>query len=417
MSAIRAAARFAVTLALFTVTAMTCPALAATPPELQRGQYLVRAGDCASCHTAEGGKPYAGGRPIQTPFGVIYSTNLTPDANTGIGRWSNDDFYRAMHDGVRRDGQYLYPAFPYPWFTKLTRGDVDAIRAYLASVEAVQQKNLQTKLIWPLNWRGAMAAWNLLYFHKGGFKATANHSAAWNRGAYLVRGPGHCGLCHTPKNTLGAVEKSEALSGGNAGEGWFASSLTGDVRDGVGAWSAADIVEYLRTGSNARTAAAGPMVKVVQNSTTYLSDSDLAAIADYLKDNAPSEVHSDVQATAYGGAAFVRGEALYQDNCTGCHMADGGGVKRVFPALKGSAAIQAKTADTVIHVVLTGAKMADPPSSPTGMAMPGFARKFDDGELADVVNYIRHAWGNSAPLVTVDEVSKMRKAEAPHASR
>jgi len=412
MGATKTATWFAEFIGLWIVLAMSTLAQAAPTGAIERGQYLARAGDCTSCHTADKGRPFAGGRPIVTPFGTIYSTNLTPDPQTGIGRWSSDDFYRAMHDGIRRDGKHLYPAFPYPWFTRLTRSDVDAIRAFLATVEPVQQKNLPTKLVWPLNWRGGMAVWNMLYFHEGEFREDKTKTAAWNRGAYLVQGLGHCGLCHTPKNALGATEKDRALFGGDAGAGWFASSLSDDLRDGVGAWSTAEIAEYLRTGSNANTAAAGPMTEVVQNSTQYLSDSDLTGIADYLKNGAPPRQSKTMEMTDLGGAALARGEALYLDNCTACHMDDGGGLAHAFPPLKGSAAIQAEVPDTVIHVVLTGAKMADPPSKPTGLAMPAFDRKFDDQQLADVVNYIRHAWGNSAPLVTAGEVSEIRKTVA-----
>ena len=230
---------------------------------LERGRYLVAAGDCAACHTADGGQPFAGGRAIPTPFGTIYSTNITPDKETGIGRWSNQEFYKAMHEGVRRDGKRLYPAFPYPSYTKVGVDDVRAIKAYLDALPPVKQQNKPSELPWPLSIREVMAGWNALYFHEGTYRTDPNKSAQWNRGAYLVEGLGHCGACHTPKTPLGGPKKNERLEGGY-GEHWYASSLTGDLRDGLGAWSAQEIVEYLKTGSNAKAAAAGPMAEVGQ---------------------------------------------------------------------------------------------------------------------------------------------------------
>ena len=375
---------------------------------IDRGHYLARVGDCASCHTAPGGKDLAGGLPISTPFGVIYSKNITPDPDTGIGKWSKDDFYNAMHRGRDDEGKHLYPAFPYPWFTKLSRADVDAIKDYLGSVEPVKQKNKAPELPWPLSWRAVLAGWNLLFFHEGEMKPNPAKSAEWNRGAYLVEGAGHCAACHTPKNVLGADKKGKALQGGSAGEHWFAPSLTGDVRDGIGDWSIAEIAEYLKTGSNAKSASAGSMTDVVRNSTQYLSDADLQAIAVYLKDiPAPS---GEAKTTVLAGEAMTRGEAIYLDNCTGCHMADGGGIAKVFPPLKLSAAIQATGPGTVIHVVLGGETMAATKPKPAALTMPGFAEKLSNRQIADVVNYIRNAWGNRGSLVDADTVADVRKA-------
>ena len=396
-------------ISLSLVPAVRVSAQGATFSNIAQGRYLVTAGDCASCHTAKKGKSFAGGRAIDTPFGILYSTNLTPDTETGIGQWSEQDFYNAMHTGIRRDGKHLYPAFPYPWFSKLTRNDVDAIKTFLDTLAPVKQQNKPPKLPWPLSWREAMIGWNTLYFTAGSFEADPEKSTQWNRGAYLVEGPGHCGLCHTPKNFLGAVNTDHKLAGGNAGEYWYAPSLTGDLRDGVGAWSDVEIVEYLKTGSNNNTATAGPMTEVVKNSTQYLSEADLEAIAIYLKDSPQKSVASQINTGDLGAPALARGEALYIDNCSGCHMYDGGGIARVFPPLKASAAIQAKSADTVIHVVLTGARMATTPVKPTGLAMPAFGAKLDDQQMVDVVNYIRHAWGNRAPLISAGNVADGRK--------
>jgi mono/diheme cytochrome c family protein len=376
---------------------------------IERGRDLVNAGDCASCHTDQGGKPYAGGLAVPTPFGVIYSTNITPDPATGIGRWSEQDFYNAMHNGIRRDGKHLYPAFPYPWFTKVSRDDVRAIKSFLDTLTPVRQENKPTELSWPLKVREVMAGWNELFFHEGAFEPDPKKSEQWNRGAYLVEGLGHCGACHTATNLLGAPKTGEKLKGGDFGEHWYAPSLASNLRDGLGGWSAAEIVEYLKTGANAKSAAAGPMTEVVKNSTQYLSDADLNAVAVYLKDSPTEKAKTDIKATEIDKQALSRGEALYVDNCTGCHMANGEGLAQAFPTLKGSSAVQAQLPDTVIHVVLAGAKMAVTQGKPTGFAMPAFHWKLDDKEVADLVTYIRNAWDNHASPTTADAVSKIRK--------
>jgi mono/diheme cytochrome c family protein len=377
--------------------------------DVARGQYLVRVGDCEFCHTDTNGKPFAGGRAIPTPFGVIYSINITPDRDTGIGQWTEQQFYKAMHTGISSDGSHLYPAFPYPWFTKVTRADVDAIKAYLDTIPPAVQKDKTNQLPWYLDWRGEMVGWNLLFFDEGEYKADTAQSAEWNRGAYLVEGLAHCGACHTPINWLGGTKHSEPFQGGNAGSHWYAPGLGDNLRNGVGGWSTAEIVEYLKTGSNAKSASAGPMSEVVMNSTQYLSDPDLNAIALYLKNRPKASAKSPPDTHALGAAALARGQALYLDNCTGCHLPDGRGVSQVFPPLTGSAAIQADNPGTVIHVVLEGARMAAPTAKPTGLAMPGFGWKLDDGQIADVVNYARHAWGNLAPSVDADTVAAVRE--------
>jgi mono/diheme cytochrome c family protein len=381
--------------------------------EVTHGQYLVRVGDCEYCHTDTGGKPFAGGRAIPTPFGVIYSVNITPDRDTGIGQWTEQDFYKAMHTGVSSHGRHLYPAFPYPWFTKVTRADVAAIKAYLDTITPVMTKDKTNQLPWLLRWRGEMFGWNMLFFDEGEYKSDPTQSAAWNRGAYLVQGLAHCGACHTPDNWLGGTKHSEPFEGGDAGLHWAAPGLGGNIRDGVGGWSTAEIVEYLKTGANAKSASAGPMSDVVMNSTQYLTDKDLNAIALYLKERPNDPIKSPPKTAALGTDALVRGQALYLDNCTGCHNPDGRGVAKVFPPLTGSAAIQADNPGTVIHVVLAGSKMAAPSSLPTGLAMPGFAWKLDDHQIADVVNYARQAWGNRAPLVAADTVAAVRKDIEP----
>ena len=373
--------------------------------KIEDGRYLAQAGDCAACHTADGGKPFAGGRAVPTPFGVIYSTNITPDKDTGIGSWSDEDFYKAMHSGIGPDGRHYYPAFPYPWFTKATRADVLAIKAFLDTLEPVRQENRPTELPWPLSWRGGMPVWNALFFKERTYESNPQQSADWNRGAYLVDGLSHCGACHTPKNMLGGVERDHRYSGG-FGEHWFAPNLTGNRRDGLGQWSAGEIEQYLKTGANGKIAAAGPMGEVVYHSTQHLDDADLKAIATYLKSFAPA--HADDQPRNTDKDVMARGEAVYVDQCAGCHMTNGEGIATVFPSLKGTSAIQAKEAATLLHVVLGGAQKVATAAHPTPFAMPAFDGKLSDQDIADVLTYIRNAWGNSAPPVSAHEVADTR---------
>lgn len=379
----------------------------------ERGRYLVNAGDCAGCHTVDAAKPFAGGLGVQTPFGTIYSSNITPDPETGIGHWTDDEFYAAMHKGVRPDGKLLYPAFPYPWFTKLTVDDVRAIKSYLNTLTPVRQENKPSKLPWPLSMRVMMMGWNTLYFHDGAFQVAPNKSAQWNRGAYLVEGPGHCGACHTPVNLLGASKHDRRFDGGYA-ENWFSPSLTADVREGLGAWSVPEIVEYLKTGSTAKAAAAGPMAEVVKNSTQYLSDDDLAAMAAYLKDTAATE--SGYAARTIDASVSSRGEAIYLDNCTGCHLQSGTGIANVFPPLKASAVVQSRDPATVLQAVIGGARVVATKGKPTGLAMPAFGWKLNDREIADLATYIRNSWGNSADAVSVTQVAKAREGVRPPAA-
>lgn len=372
---------------------------------IERGRYLVKAGDCAACHTADNGKPFAGGRAVPTPFGIIYSTNITPDKDTGIGEWSEADLYRAMHLGIDRQGKNLYPAFPYPWYTKVTPGDVRAIKAYLSTLTAVRQVNRENGLSWPFTMRSGLTLWNKMYLDKGVFVGDPKKSPEWNRGAYLVSGLGHCGACHTEKNLAGAVKKDKALQGG-MGENAFAPSLAGDLRDGLGGWSAAEIAEYLKTGSNDKSSAAGPMAEVVHDSTQYLNDADLSDIATYLKDSPRTESKVDHDADKN---QMSQGAEVYADNCTGCHMDGGQGQPNVFPPLKGSSAIEARKAETVISVVLGGAAIPATSAKPSGLKMPDFRDKLDNAQVAAVVSYIRNAWGNHASSVSAGDVADMRK--------
>jgi mono/diheme cytochrome c family protein len=382
--------------------------------EIERGRYLAQAGDCAACHTAEGGQPFAGGRAVPTPFGVIYSTNITPDPSTGIGNWTSDDFYRAMHEGIAPGGEHLYPAFPYPWYTKLTRADVDAIRSYLATLAPVHEQNRPTELPWPFSVREVMSAWNALYFKQGTFQSNPQKSAEWNLGAYLVEGLGHCGACHSPKNFAGAPKRDKAFQGGY-GENWYATSLGGDLHDGLGQWSTDDIVQYLKTGVNKRAAAFGPMSEVVHDSTQHLDEKDLHAMAVYLKDLPPHESPANAtSASAAGGNTtdadrVARGHGLYIDDCAGCHMENGEGIAGVFPPLKGNNVVQSKDPETVVHVILSGAKTAVTRQDPTGLAMPAFDWKLSNEQVADLVTYLRSAWGNHGDPLDAGKVADTRR--------
>lgn len=390
------------------------PAGSLDGPQVERGRYLARVGDCVSCHTAKDGKPYAGGYAVETGFGTVFSPNITPDRDTGIGTWSGDDFYRALHTGHDDEGHHLYPAFPYAWFTKVTRVDVDAIKAFLDTVTPVHQENKPPQLAWWMSWRPELIGWNLLYFDQGEFLPDSTQSAEWNRGAYLIEGLGHCGACHTQKTYFGGAISAETLAGGYTkgghDNGWFAPSLTNERRSGLGGWSEAEIVQYLKTGSNARTAAAGPMKEVVRNSTSHLSDADLMAMAVYLK-SLPAR-HDEPKPQGLSRQALERGQGLFIDNCAACHMHDGTGIRNLFPTLAGSSAIQARQPATVVRIVLEGAQVPAVPGQRAHIAMPAFGHKLDNADVAAVVTYIRNAWGNRGSPVDAGTVAAERKALA-----
>ncbi|HET6632688.1 MAG TPA: cytochrome c [Rhodanobacteraceae bacterium] len=379
-------------------------------PTIARGRYLTRIADCKACHTADNGVPFAGQRAVPTPFGTIYSTNITPDKTTGIGRYSDEDFWRAMHLGIDRTGRHMYPAFPYQFYSRMSRADVLSIKAYLDTLDPVRMENKPVELPWPMSMRWVMKVWNGMYFDPGVYQPDPHKSAQWNRGAYLVQGAGHCAACHSPKNMLGAPDLDNPLGGGMA-ENVFAPNLGNGKRDGLGLWTAADIAEYLHTGSNRWSAAAGPMAEVVQQSTQYLSQADVRAIATYLKDlPKQSDDSGDDEAPAHhiDEDVMARGKAVYVDNCEGCHMRDGRGLADVFPPLADTSAIQAAQAQTLIEAVLVGAQKPATRARPTGLRMPSFADKLDDGEIAAVITYIRNAWGNHASPASTGDVANLR---------
>jgi len=380
------------------------PDTTANAAQLRRGQYLVGVGDCVSCHLGKGGQPLAGGLGLETPFGVIYSSNITSDEQTGIGSWTAYQFYRAMRNGIGAHGENLYPAFPYPSYQLITREDSDAIFAFLKSTPAVNYTPPANGLHFPLNIRTTVKGWNLLYLKAGEFKADDKRSSDWNRGAYLVNGLGHCGGCHTPKNSLGADQRDRFLQGGLV-EGWLAPDLTSNARIGLGRWTIEQIVEYLQTGRNAHAAAGAQMGEVITYSTSLMTPDDLQAIAQYLN-SLPSSKSGTVEPVP--AATLRRGAAIYSDVCTGCHLENGVGQPGLFPPLGNSAMVQQEDPTGLIHAILGGTHVGVSPSRTTPTSMPSFAWKLSDTEIADVATYIRNSWGNQGSAVTADEVLNLR---------
>jgi mono/diheme cytochrome c family protein len=376
--------------------------------QVEKGRYLATAADCVACHTIQnGGKPFAGGRAIETPFGNITSPNITPDVETGIGSWSDDQFDNAVRNGVRPDGRRLYPAMPFTYYTKMSHDDVVAIRAYLNTVEPVRHPVVANTLPFPFNIRASMRVWDALYFRPGDFKPDPQKPADWNRGAFLVEGPGHCAACHTPKSFLGGDKSDEYLRGSYL-QGWFAPNITNDERVGVGQWSSDDIVAYLKTGHNRISAATGPMAEEIEHSTSKLKDEDLTAMAAYLK-SLPGSADSPPPLKA-DDPVMVAGQAIYSDQCAACHQIDGKGVPRLFPSLADSSGVRSRDATTLIRIVLRGARSVATKQEPTAPGMPSFGRQLNDDQIAAVVSYVRNAWGRPAAAVAPGNVSKMRDA-------
>jgi mono/diheme cytochrome c family protein len=378
--------------------------------QVERGRYLAVLSDCASCHTVPGSsQPFAGGRPIETPFGNIVAPNITPDAETGIGSWSDEAFDAAIRKGLRRNGSRLYPAMPYTAYTKMSREDVLAIRAYLNTVTPVRNAVVANTLPFPFNIRASMRVWNTLYFKNGEYRPDAQKSAEWNRGAFLVDGPGHCGACHTPKTLLGGDRADQYLRGGFL-QGWAAPDITGDARVGVGAWSAEELVAYLKSGHNRVSAATGPMGEVVSLSTQYMMDPDLKAIATYLKSLSGSQNHP--QTLSKDDPAMVAGAAIYRDQCSACHGLDGKGVPELFPSVADSPMVRADDPATSIRIVLRGARSVGTGWQPTAPGMPSYGRQLDDAQIAAVLTYIRNSRGSAATPIGAADVARVRSDTA-----
>jgi mono/diheme cytochrome c family protein len=392
------------------IPAASPQAWAATPDNIARGAYLARAGDCMACHTARGGVPYAGGRALATPFGTVYAPNITPDAQTGIGAWSADDFWHALHNGIAPGGRLLYPAFPYPNMTKVTRADADALYAYLRSLAPTRQPNRPHDLRFPYDRQIVLAGWRLLYFRPGVYAPQPARGADWNRGAYLVEGLGHCAACHSPRNGLGAT--GARLSGGRIPiVGWYAPALDADDEAGLGTWEQAHIVQLLRTGVAPRGAVFGPMAEVVGQSLQYLTAADAGAMATYLK-SLPGTGNGGKpyeRSTAPEAAAFLQaGAKLYEKHCAECHGAAGAGFPPHYPPLAGNRALTMLDSTNAIRIVLNGGFPPGTRGNPRPFGMPPFGHALDDAEVAQVVSYLRSAWGNNAPPVDSTDVNRYR---------
>jgi mono/diheme cytochrome c family protein len=381
---------------------------------LAKGEYLARAGDCIACHTAREGKIFAGGLPMMTPFGTLYTSNITPDNQTGIGTWTSDQFYTMMHNGRFPDGGLVYPAMPFPSYTKVTREDSDAIYAYLRSIPPVKQPNRPHDLRFPYNNRSLIIGWRTLFFREGEYKPDPTKSADWNRGAYLVEGLGHCGMCHTAINALGGSSESQAFEGGLIPmQNWYAPSLTSNKEAGLGDWSIEEITDYLRTGVSARGAVYGPMAEVVYNSLQYLDDRDIRAMAVYLKSlSQGTSPEKPVRAlpSAESSLLLSLGKPLYDRECASCHGATGLGMPPHYPPLAGNQSIQMVSAVNAIRMVLNGGYPPGTAGNPRPYGMPPFAQRLSDDEVAAVVTYIRTSWGNRGEPVSARQANELRSA-------
>ena len=429
--------------------------LNADKPLVKQGQYLARAGDCIGCHSRPGGAPFAGGLPLKTPFGVIVSTNITPykndekskDFKGGLGNYTQAQFNRLMREGINHAGQNIYPAMPYASYARLSDEDLAALYAYLMQgIAPVVQTNPETDLPWPFSMRWLVKAWNWLYLPKPGYAAVAKQNVEWNRGAYLVQGLGHCGACHTPRNFAGAEKantekKSEFFLSGAVIDGWYAQNLRSPTdgvtqnQAGLTNWTQQDLVDYLKTGHTAHTAAFGAMTEVVSNSTQHLTAADASAIAMYLKSlgstnslegvsegsldtgvvkrPAPSaDALSPTTAALRSGQVNQSGALVYLNNCAGCHQSSGKGANAAFPSLAQSSTVAANNPTSLIRIVLQGANRPATAASPSALAMPGLDWRLSDANVADVLSFVRSSWGNRAEPVLPAEVAKVRKALA-----
>ncbi len=375
---------------------------------LERGRYLVAAGDCIACHTAIGGASFAGGRAIETPFGTVYASNITPDAASGIGAWSREDFWRALHDGRSKDGRMLYPAFPYPNFAKVAREDADAMFDYLRTLPAVSRRNRPHALRFPYNTQAALGAWRLLFFRPGVFQPEPAHGAEWNRGAYLVRGLGHCDACHASRNMFGAVSHSLDLGGGLIPmQNWYAPPLGSSAGAGVYGWQARDVVGLLRSGISPRGMAMGPMAEVVYRSTQHLSADDARAIAAYLQ--ASMAKPASQRPTGAGDPrTLARGEAVYGDHCADCHGENGEGAFPAYPSLARNPSVSAPLAANAIKAVLNGGYAPATAANPRPYGMPPYFSQLSDEDVAAVLSYVRASWGNDGGPVSSLDVEKYR---------
>ena len=394
------------------------PDVAASPELIPRGEYLARAADCAACHSAPGRQSFAGGLAFKLPFGTIYSTNITPDRETGIGEWSDDDFVRALHRGIAKNGMYLYPAFPYTSFSAMSREDAVAIKAYLFSLPPVHAPPRPNTLSFPFNQRWTMAFWNLVFLDARRFRNDPHLTAEQNRGAYLATALGHCGECHTPRNLAFAMSPRRQFAGAMI-DGWHAYDVSSDPDFGIGAWSDRQISDFLKTGhAEGRGSAAGPMGEAIADSLRYLTSSDAAALVGYLRTVKPQpdvpgiEVRLPRIDAAYAEEPGPEdhedslGRRLFEANCVGCHLWNGRGRQTGYAALLGSQAVNDSHGTNLVQALLAGADLrtVDPAAF-----MPAFGRGFTNTEIAAMANYLIHRFGGKAGHVTADQVQRSRQ--------
>jgi len=385
-----------------------------TPEQVARGEYLVRVGNCMTCHTARGGTPWAGGRGIATPFGTVYAGNLTPDPDTGLGRWSADHFWRAMHHGRSADGRLLYPAFPYPDMSRVTREDSDAIYFYLRTLPPVRQAATPHALDFPYGTQAALAVWRALFFRPGGFEPDASRSAEWNRGAYLVRGLGHCAACHGGRNPFGATpERGMSLDGGLIPmRNWYAPALTAPEQAGVADWEADHVVALLRDGTSPRGSALGPMADVVYRSLQHLREDDLRAIAVFLK-SLPQQRSAASSRKAPDPAQLEAGAGLYETHCADCHGKNGEGARSatgatMVPPLAGNRTVTMEPPANLIRVIVHGGFLPATRGNPRPFGMPPYGLVLTDAEIAALASFMRTSWGHAAGEVRPQEVARFR---------
>lgn len=397
------------------------------PDAVERGRYLAHIGNCAHCHSARGGMAYAGGRVIDTPFGTVVSSNITSDPEHGLGSWTSEDFWHALHEGIARDGHALYPAFPYTSYTHLSRADADDLWAFLKTVPASTQARQDHSLRWPYNTQTALTVWRALFFkpdsaaaqgagatHAGAGAAVEEPTAAWLRGKYLVQGPGHCMECHGARNALGALS-SDPLAGGAVlpGDLWFAPALNDPNEASVAAWSNSELATFLQTGRNRSAHASGPMAEVVLHGTQYLSANDAQAMAVYLKSLPQRAALAPTAAAQASSTVLQRGSKLYDKHCSDCHGEQGQGQPGAYPALAGNRNVTQTLPNNLINTVLAGGFAAATPGHAQPFGMPPFTLQLSDADIAAVLSHIRNAWGNHAAAVSEFDINKFRRSKAP----
>lgn len=386
--------------------------VAATPQQIAHGRYLTAAADCAACHTAQGSAPFAGGVPLASPFGTIHGTNITPDAETGIGRYTSDDFFHALTRGEARDGHQLYPAMPYVSYKTMTRQDSDAIYAYLMNQPAVHLENRKNGVGFPFNIRSGIHVWNLLFAGAEAQPASKGDSPTWQRGRYLVDALGHCGECHSPRGALGQVDRKRPL-GGNDDLGRFAAPDITPAGLAARGWDAALLHDYLGTGVSARAVASDEMLKVVGLSTSRLNGADLKAIATYLLGDQPAAART-VQIARSDSAASEAGRNHYLNLCSGCHGRESEGVPHVAPGLRDNSSVRDADPHNLIVAILDGMPEHDFPGRERMQEMPGFAQDLNDADVAALGSWLRQSYGGQPQAIETATVAKLRKSRESH---